>query len=64
MSNRIGHLAIVQPKRLFVDVAEQVKRFNASRVQKRPEVFHRVSVGISVHVFYRVIDDLALKISL
>jgi hypothetical protein len=64
---RIGHLAVVEPERLFVDVAEQVKGLHAdigpvqAALQKRPEVFHRVCVDVPVHVLNGVIDDLVLK---
>jgi hypothetical protein len=63
----IGHLAIVEPESLFIDVAEQVKRLYADvgavqlPLHQTPEVFHAVSVDIAIRVFDGVIDDLMFE---
>lgn len=66
----IGHLAIVEAERLLVDIAEQMERFHAdvgsvqSTLQETPEVFHPVSVDVSVCVLHGVIDDGVLIVAL
>jgi hypothetical protein len=57
-------LPIVEPKSLFIDVAEQVEGLNANvgstetALQETPEVFHAVRVNISANVFLSVIDNV------
>ena len=59
----VHFLPIVVTEGLFVDVAEQVKRFNAhigsmkAALQQRPKVLNSVGVSVSVHVLDGVIDD-------
>jgi len=63
---RIGHLAIVEPESLFVDVAEQMERLHADvgavqlPLNQAPEIFHSVSVGVFVRVLHGVIDNRML----
>src|SRR5205807_5673506 len=59
----VSSFASIESKSLFVQVSEQVKRFycnvstfNAS-LEKRPEVFHRIGMNLSVNVPLRVIDN-------
>jgi len=65
----VGHLAIVEPEALFVEVPEQVKWFDRNvgpmqpTLQEAPKVFHAVSVDAAVDVFYSVVDDGVLVIS-
>jgi hypothetical protein len=60
----IRHLAVIKPKRLFVNVAEQVKRFDRnigpvdSAFQERPKVFQAVRVDVAVNVGYGVVYGL------
>jgi hypothetical protein len=57
-------LRVVEPASLFVDVAEQMERFNADigsvqrPLQQTPEVLHPVSVDIAVGVLNSMVDDL------
>lgn len=66
----IIHLAIIEPARLFVDVAKQMKGFHAdvgtveSTLQETPEVLHAIGVNIPVRVLYGVIDDCVLIVTL
>jgi hypothetical protein len=61
---RIGGLAVVIAKCLFIEVAEQVEGLNAdvgavqAALQETPEVFHAVRVNISANVFLSVIDNV------
>ena len=55
--------AVIEPKRLLIDVAEQVERLDAdigavqSALQEAPEVLHTIGVYVLIHVLDRVIDD-------
>ena len=59
---RIGALAVVEPKRLFIKVAKQVERLNGNigaangSLEKRPEVFDSVCMHVAAHVGFSVID--------
>ncbi len=58
------HFSVVKAERLFVNVAEQVKRFYRNvctlqtALQKAPEVLKAVCVDITVHVSFGVVDEL------
>jgi hypothetical protein len=60
-------LPLVKAKRLFVEVAEKVKRFNIhirpfdGTFQKRPEVFQPVRVDMPLGIALRVINHLMRK---
>src|SRR5579885_165018 len=64
----VTHLPIVVAERLFVDIAEQLERFDAhvgavqSAFQQAPEVFHGVGVDFAVRVLDRVVDDGVLVV--
>jgi len=64
---RIGHLAIVEPESLLIDVAKQMEWFDADvgavqlPLNETPEVFHAVSVDVAIRVLDRVIDDLMFE---
>ena len=57
-------LRVVEAKRLFVQVAEQMERFDAhvgalhGALQERPEVLQAVGVDLPVHVGFGVVDDV------
>src|SRR5437762_7505904 len=57
-------LALVKPKRLFVQVSEQMKRFNVHvcssqcSLEQRPEVFESVGVNVAFCVALRVINHV------
>src|ERR1700683_4997933 len=59
-------LARVVAGRLFIDITEEVERLNRdigpsqAAFQERPEVFHALSVNLSVNVLLKVIDELML----
>lgn len=60
----VVHLvSIVVAKRLLVDVAEQVERFDRNvgamkaALQQRPKILNGVGVSVAVHILDRVIDD-------
>lgn len=61
---RIGALAVVESKRLFVKVAKQVERFNRNvgaangSFEKRPKVFDSVGMHVAAHVGFSVIDHV------
>jgi hypothetical protein len=61
---RVRHGAIIVAKRLFVQITEEMERFDAhvgpinSTLQEAPEVFHPVRVNVPVNILLRVIDDL------
>ena len=61
------HNPIVVAPRLLIEIAEQMKRFDRNvgalqpAFQERPEVFHAVSVNLSVHVGYGVVDHFMLE---
>ena len=64
---RIIHvLAVVKPKGLLINVAEQVVGFDRnvgpvdSTLQQTPEVFHPIGVDILPNVFYGVVNHLML----
>src|ERR1017187_555624 len=63
-------LACVVAECLFIDVAEQMERFDAdigsvkATLQETPEVFHRVRVNIAPYVLDGVIDNRVLVIVL
>lgn len=56
--------SVVVAERLFVEVVEQVKRFNANvgsknaTLQERPEVLKTVGVNLAVNICGRVVDYL------
>lgn len=60
----VGQLPRVEPKRLFIKIAEQVEGFDAgigafdAALEQRPEVFEPVSVDLSAHVGLGVVNDL------
>jgi hypothetical protein len=64
----IGHLAIVKPERLFVQIPKQVERFDADvralklSLDERPKVLHAVRVDVAVRVLDRVIDNLVFEV--
>jgi len=57
----------VIPEHLFVQIAEEVERFHADvgafelALEQAPEVFHTVSVDLTVNVFFRMVDNLVLE---
>src|SRR6266704_1608872 len=57
-------LPVVIPEYLFIDIAEQVKRFDAdigslqSTLEQRPEVLHSVCVDLPIDILLGMIDDL------
>src|ERR1700688_888419 len=59
--------AIVVPKHLFIQVAEQVKRLDAdigslqSALDQTPKVFESVGVNLSVNVFLGMVNNLVLE---
>lgn len=65
---RVGHFAVVKSPGLFVDVAEQMEWLHAdissvqAPLQETPEIFHSVSVNISVYVLNGMIDDGVLVV--
>ena len=65
----VGHRQpIVVSERLFVQVPEQVERFNRNigsfqaALQETLEVLHGVGMNIPVYVFDRVVDDFVLEL--
>src|SRR5439155_7723255 len=56
--------ALIKPERLFVQISEKMKRFNAniralnSTLEQRPKVFQSVRVDVSFRVALRVVDHL------
>ncbi len=60
--------AIVEPKGLLIQIAEQMEGFDAdigsfqAPLQQIPEAFQIVSVDIAVNVFDRVIDNRVLVV--
>ena len=56
--------ALVESERLFIQIPEQMKRFNAhirsfdTALEQRPEVFQPVSVNVAFRVALRVVNDL------
>lgn len=64
----VSQLAVVKAKRLFVNVAEQVKRLNGyvspiyPTLQETPEVLATVRVYLSIHIRFSMIDHLMHKI--
>ena len=66
-SLRIGHLAVVEPKRLLIDIAKQVEWLDTDvgsvqlPLNERPEVLHAVSVDVAIRVLDRVIDNLMFE---
>ena len=60
----VRELAPVVSERLFIEVAEQVERFNADvcamqlPLHKTPEILHRIRVDIASNVFDCVVYDL------
>jgi hypothetical protein len=60
----IGHLAIVEAKRLFIAVGLQVKRLDAHvralqrSLEQAPEVLKTIRVDRAANVFFRVVDEL------
>jgi len=67
---RVVHIAVIEPARLFVDIAEQVEGFHADvgpmerPLQKTPEVLHPVGMDVPVGVLDSVIDDRVLIVCL
>jgi len=67
---RVGHLAIIEAARLFVDITEQMERLYADigaverSLQETPEVLHPVGVDIAIRVLDSVIDDGVLIVRL
>jgi len=59
-------LARVVAVSLFIDVSEKVERLNRdvstsqAALQERPEVFHALSVNLSVYILLKVINELVL----
>lgn len=55
-SSAVGHFAIIEAIRLFIEVAEQMKRFNTyvspfdRPLQERPEILTVVGVDFAIHV--------------
>src|SRR5271157_2681698 len=64
----IGHLAVVESKRLLVNVAEQVERLNTdvgsmqATLQETPEVFHHIGMNVAVRVLDSMVDNCVLII--
>ncbi len=64
----VRRFAIVEPERLFVQIAEQTERLDAdvgsmkTALQQTPEVLHTIGVDVAVHVFDRVIDNGVLVV--
>src|ERR1035441_5343126 len=60
---------IVEPERLLVKVAKQMKRFHThvgsakAAFQQRPEILHAVSVYAAIHVLNGVVNDLVLVLA-
>src|SRR5262249_38880221 len=60
----VSHFAIVETERLFVEVAEQMERFDGNvgaldgALQETPEVLKAVSVDRAVHVGFGMVNDL------
>ena len=63
---QVVHIPIVVTERLFIDVTEQMKRFNRNvssvegSLQETPEVLKTVGVNVTVHVDFSMIDNLLL----
>src|SRR6266567_4296974 len=63
----VHELAVIEAKHLLIEITEQVERFHRNvralqaAFQKRPEVFHSVSVNFAVDVLHSMIDYLMLK---
>jgi hypothetical protein len=59
---------IVESERLFVNIAEQVKRFNGyvspiyAALQKTPEVLNPIGVDLPVHIRFGVVDHLMFEL--
>ncbi len=62
--------ALVESKRLFVQIPEQMKRLNVHissmqrTFEKRPEVFQAVRVDVTLRVANSVVDNSAVVVSL
>jgi len=60
----VGHLAVVKTVGLFVEVPEQMERFDRhvgafqGTLQETPEVLHAVGVDLPIHVCFSVIDHV------
>lgn len=61
-------LPFVEPKRLFIQIPEQMKRLHAHirsldrALEQRPEVFQPVNMDMAAHVGFRVIDHIVRKL--
>ena len=59
--------ALVETETLFIEIPEQVEWFNThvrpvdAALQQTPEILKPVGVNVSVHVGYRVVNNLMLK---
>lgn len=66
----IRHGPIVVAKRLLIQIAEQVERFDThigpvdSALEQRPEVLHPIRVDVPVNVLLRVINDLVRVVAI
>lgn len=65
---RIGQRPLVVAESLFVNVSEQVERFDGhigsmdTSLQERPEILHAVCVDLSVDVSLGVVDEPVVKL--
>jgi hypothetical protein len=64
----VGQLAIIEPEGLFIEVAEQVKRFDRNigavqtAFQKRPEIFAAISMDVAANIFDGMVNDFMLEL--
>src|SRR5260370_36424997 len=66
----IAHVfAVVVAERLFIEIAEQVKRLNAhvgsrdAALEQTPEVLKTVCVNPTIHILFRMIYNLMREVS-
>ena len=63
-STSVSVFPLVKPKRLFIQIPEQMKRFNIhirpsqGTLEKRPEVFESVDVNMSLRVALRMVNHV------
>src|ERR1700724_1484652 len=63
-AHAVGHLAVVEPEGLLIQVAEEVERLDADvgsfdrALEERPEVFQIVGVDLALGVAFGMVDDL------
>jgi len=66
----VAILPVVEAKRLFIEIAEQVEGFHAdvssvqSALQQAPEVFHRVRMDVAANVLNSMVNHLMSVIGL